>query len=111
MNVLAIPSDLNGTTRYSSQTRHITHDVAYDMWLSQSATTTPCETDGTVEVMVWTDYNIRAPVPDSLKVGTTDVPFAVNGIANRDSNAWSVFVSNIDRGGHTAPWVARSGSF
>ena len=40
---------------------NVTHDVAYDLWLNPSGTTTPCQTDGTLEVMVWTDHDARDP--------------------------------------------------
>ena len=103
MNVGAIPDDLIGTTSYSSQTPHVTHDVAYDMWLNSSATRT-CKTDGTLEVMVWTDYNDQALLPQSVPVGTASVPFKVNDVVRPGTGAWSVFVSNVFGAGHTVPW-------
>jgi hypothetical protein len=104
MNVGSIPSDLIGTTAYSSQTTHITYDIAYDMWLNNSDTKTPCKTDGTVEVMVWTDYNQQARLAGSVKTATASVPFEVNGALHSGAGAWSVYVSNVFRGGHTEPW-------
>ena len=82
----------------------VTYDVAYDVWLNASDTKTPCRTDGTLEVMVWTDYDARALLPDSLKVGTATVPFAVNGDVDPGNQAWSVYVNNVFRNGHTVPW-------
>jgi hypothetical protein len=104
MRVSSIPSDLIGTTTYSSETPHITYDVAYDMWLNSSGTKTPCKKDGTLEVMVWTDYDQRALLPDSVKTGNASIPFKVNGILRPGNDAWSVFVSNVFTGGHTVPW-------
>ena len=104
MNVSAIPDDLIGTTAYDAQTPHVTHDVAYDMWLNSSATKAPCKTDGTLEVMVWTDYNDQALLPQSVPVGTASVPFKVNGLVNPGNSAWSIYVSNVFGAGHTVPW-------
>ena len=39
----ALPSDLVGTTTYHSQAADVTYDVAYDMWLNDSGTKTPCQ--------------------------------------------------------------------
>ncbi len=99
----SIPADLIGRATYIAQASQVTHDVAYDLWLSASATKTPCQTDGTIEVMVWTGYGAEALLPDSLKVGTTTIPFEVNGTLSGDQS-WSVYVNNVYGGGHTAPW-------
>lgn len=104
MKVASIPSSLVGSATYNSQASQVTYDVAYDMWLNASDTTTPCKTDGTLEVMVWTDYNAQALLPDSLKVGTVTIPFAVNGSKNSGNQMWSVYVSNVYGSGHTVPW-------
>ncbi|HXQ60901.1 MAG TPA: hypothetical protein VN796_01135 [Acidimicrobiales bacterium] len=104
MRVGAIPPDLIGTTAYSSRTSHVVYDVAYDMWLNGSDTRRPCRTEGTVEVMVWTDYDDAALPPPGEMVGTASVPFAVDGAHRRGGHAWSIYVSNIGEGGHTAPW-------
>jgi hypothetical protein len=100
----SIPSDLVATAAYDAQGGQVTYDVAYDLWLSPTATKTPCQTDGTVEVMVWTDYDAQSLLPDSLKVGTADIPFAVNGASKSGDQAWSVYASNVFRQGHTEPW-------
>jgi hypothetical protein len=97
-----IPSDLIARTAYVAQAAQVTYDVAYDLWLSPSDTKTPCQADGTVEVMVWTDYNQKALLPDSLKVATTTLPYAVDG--HSVSTVWSVYVNNVFGGGHTQPW-------
>jgi hypothetical protein len=104
LRVSALPSDLIGTTSYSAETAHVTYDVAYDMWLNHSATKRPCRTDGTVELMVWTDYDRGALLPESLRVGTATVPFAVNGNPDPGTNDWSIYASNIGRQGQTVPW-------
>ncbi len=104
MKVSAIPSDLIGTTSYTSQTSHVTHDIAYDLWLNRSGTKRPCRTQGTVEIMVWTDYDERALLPESLKVGTATVPYSSHGVAQAGKQAWSLYVSNIYQGGKTVPW-------
>jgi hypothetical protein len=102
--VRSIPAGLVGTTTYDAQTAQVTHDVAYDLWLNASGTKTPCRTDGTLEVMVWTDYDARSLLPDSLKVGTASIPFAVDRAANPGNGAWSVYVSNVQDRGRTVPW-------
>jgi hypothetical protein len=104
MRLSSIPSDLIGTTTYSTQTSHITYDVGYDMWLNNSATKTPCKKDGTLEVMVWTGYDQRALLPDSVKTGTASIPFKVDGTLYPGPGAWSVYVSNVFQRGHTEPW-------
>jgi hypothetical protein len=104
VRVDAIPGDLVGQASYDSQASKVTYDVAYDMWLSPSNTTTPCQSDGTVEVMVWTDYASQALLPGGLKVGTTTIPYSVNGQFNSGDQAWTVYANNIYGGGHTQPW-------
>jgi hypothetical protein len=102
--VRSLPSDLIGTTAYSAETSQVTYDVAYDMWLSKSGSKTPCTTDGTVEVMVWTDYDAEALLPATMQVGTASVPYAVNGVAHTGQDAWSIYASNIFPQGRTQPW-------
>jgi hypothetical protein len=104
MRVGSIPPDLIGTTSYSAHAPDITYDVAYDMWLNDSDTKSPCKKDGTIEVMVWTDYDQRALLPGTGKVGTASVPYAVNGTLYPGTGAWSVSVSNVLGDGHTVPW-------
>ncbi len=104
VKVGAIPSPLVGTTTYSSTARQVTYDIAYDMWLSPTSTRSPCLTDGTVEIMVWTDYDAPALLPASMKVATASVPFSLNGTSRAGTTTWSVYASNIYRAGRTAPW-------
>jgi Glycosyl hydrolase family 12 len=104
VRVDAIPADLVGHASYAAQGSQVTYDVAYDMWLSPSSTKTPCQSDGTVEVMVWTDYDAQALLPGSLKVGTTTIPYSVNGAAKSGDQEWSVYANNIYGGGHTVAW-------
>ncbi len=99
-----IPGDLIGRTTYNAQGANVTYDVAYDMWLNASDTKTPCQTNGTVEVMIWTDYATQALLPDALKVGTTTIPFSVDGAFKSGDQAWSVYVNNIHGSGQTVPW-------
>jgi hypothetical protein len=100
----SIPTSLTGTTTYETQTSQVTYDIAYDLWLSSSGTKTPCQTDGTLEVMVWTDHDAPSLLPDSFKVGAASVPFAVNGDVDSGKDAWSVYVNNVYGSGHTAPF-------
>jgi hypothetical protein len=102
--VSSIPANLVGTTTYDARPGNVTYDVAYDMWLNPSGTKTPCRSDGTIEVMVWTDYGDRALLPRSLQVGTTSVPFAVNGAVDPGDQAWTVYANNVFGNGHTVPW-------
>ena len=110
MEVDAIRSDLIGTTTYSAHTPGVTYDVAYDMWLSSSDTKSPCQTNGTLEVMVWTDYNELALLPASLKVATITVPYSVNGTVRPGNQEWSIYVTDVYGGGQTEPWGGRSGA-
>ena len=104
MRLDAIPPHLIGVTAYSTQMSQVTHDVAYDLWLNPTATKQPCRSDGTLEIMVWTDYDARALLPASLKVGTATVPSALDGVARPNTREWSIYASNIGRDGQTAPW-------
>jgi hypothetical protein len=99
----AIPPDLIGTTSYdASQTTQVTFDVSYDLWLNSDAATT-CQRDGTVEIMVWTDYSTSALLPPELQVGSPlTIPFASNGTVNPGTGAWSAYASNIHSAGETA---------
>jgi Glycosyl hydrolase family 12 len=104
MRLDSIPPHLTGVTTYSTQASQVTYDVAYDLWLHQTGTKQPCRTEGTLEIMVWTDYDARALLPASMRVGTASIPFAVDGVARPGTQAWSIYASNIDRYGRTAPW-------
>jgi hypothetical protein len=103
-SVGSIPSDLIGTTAYASTATQATYDVAYDLWLNPSDTSAPCQTDGTLEVMVWTDYDDSARLPAAMRTGSATIPFAVNGRAQSGNQAWSVYVSSVFQDGHTQPW-------
>ena len=104
MRLDSIPPHLIGVTAYSAQTSEVTYDVTYDLWLHPSATKRPCRSEGTLEILVWTDYDARALLPASLQVGTASIPFADGRVAHAESGAWSIYASNIDRQGRTAPW-------
>ena len=104
MRLDSVPAHLIGVTAYSAQTSQVTYDIAYDLWLNATGTKQPCRSQGTLEIMVWTDYDARALLPASMQVGTADIPFAVGRVARSGTQAWSVYASNIDRGGRTAPW-------
>jgi hypothetical protein len=100
----SIPPHLVGVTAYSAQTSQVTYDVAYDLWLHQTGTKQPCRSQGTLEIMVWTDYDARALLPASMQVGTANIPYAVGRTARPGMQAWSVYASNVYQGGRTAPW-------
>ena len=104
MRLDSIPPHLIGVTAYSAHTSQVTYDVTYDLWLNPSATKRPCLSQGTLEILVWTDYDARALLPASLQVGTAEIPAAVNGVARSGSNSWSIYASNIYNDGRTAPW-------
>lgn len=104
VRVGAIPSDLVGSTAYRVEGGDATYDVAYDLWLDPRSTPTPCQHDGTLEIMVWTDYDARALMPGSNRMASATVPFSAHGTTHTGTNAWSVFADNIEPGGHTAPW-------
>ncbi len=105
---LALPMNLGsldrltGTTSYTSRLADVTYDVAYDLWLNSSKAET-CRTNGTMEVMVWTDYDAHAQLPKSLDVGTGSIPFAVNGTVQPGTDAWSIYAANVKRDGDTLP--------
>ena len=100
----SIPPHLIGVTTYSAQTSQITYDLTYDLWLHQTGTKRPCRTEGTLEILVWTDYDARALLPAGMQVGTASIPLAVAGVARPGKQVWSIYASNIGRGGQTAPW-------
>jgi Glycosyl hydrolase family 12 len=102
--VQAFRSGLVGAATYATKASKVTYDVAYDMWLNPSDTKTPCQADGTVEVMVWTDYDAQSLLPDTLKVGSATIPFASNGHDDPGTDAWSVYVNNVFERGRTVPW-------
>ena len=104
MRLDSIPSPLVGVTSYSAQTSQVTYDIAYDLWLHQTGTTQPCRSQGTLEIMVWTDYAARALLPASLQVGTVAIPYALNGVTRPGTQAWAIYASNIDQDGRTASW-------
>jgi hypothetical protein len=104
MRVGSIPSSLIGTTTYTADASEITYTVAYDMWLNPSDTKTPCRTNGTLEVMVWTDHDAESRLPDSMRTANASIPYAVDGVAKSGDNAWAVYVSNVFPKGETAPW-------
>jgi hypothetical protein len=99
----ALPS-LVASTTYDARAEGVTHDVAYDLWLNPSDTRSPCRTDGTLEVMLWTDYDEASMLPETMKVGSASVPFAIDGAADAGTDAYGVYVSNIFPNGGTAPW-------
>jgi hypothetical protein len=104
MRVSSIPSDLIGTTAYSLKEPRVTYDIAYDLWLNDSNTRRPCRTDGTIEVMVWTDYDQQALLPKGMQVGTASIPFAINQVAKTGEQAWSIYASDVYPKGRTEPW-------
>jgi hypothetical protein len=104
MRLDSIPPHLIGVTAYSAPTSQVTYDVTYDLWLHQTGTKRPCRSEGTLEILVWTDYDARALLPTSLEVGTASIPFAVDRRARPGSQAWSIYASNIYSDGRTAPW-------
>ena len=104
MQVRSIPPNLIGTATYDAQAAKVTYNVAYDMWLNPSDTSTPCRTNGTLEVMVWTDHDAQSRLPDSMRTANASIPYAVDGDAQSGENAWSVYVSNVFPNGETAPW-------
>lgn len=100
----SIPPHLIGVTSYSVHASQVTYDVAYDLWLNDTDTKQPCRSEGTLEIMVWTDYDARALLPASMQVGTASIPYAVDRTARPGTQAWSIYASNIDRNGRTAQW-------
>jgi hypothetical protein len=100
----AIPPHLVGVTSYSTQLSQVTYDVTYDLWLHPTGTRRPCRSEGTLEILVWTDYNARALLPAGMRIGTATIPFAVGHVAHLGTQGWAVYASNIDRAGRTAPW-------
>ncbi len=104
MRLDSIPRHLIGVTAYSAQTSQVTYDVTYDLWLHHTGTKRPCRSEGTLEILVWTDYDARALLPASMQVGTASIPLAVERVARSGRQVWSIYASNIDRNGRTAPW-------
>ena len=103
VKVSALPTDLVGTTTYAAQASQTTYDIAYDMWLNPSGTQSPCRTQGTVEVMVWIEYDQQAFNP-STAVATSSIPYAVGRVAHGGTDSWSASVLNVYRSGKTASY-------
>jgi hypothetical protein len=97
-------SQLAGVTAYSTRMRHLTYDVAYDLWLQPDATAQPCRTRGTLEIVVMTDYAARAVAPVGDRIATARIPTAVGGHVRERTEPWSVFASNVGGNGWTAAW-------
>jgi hypothetical protein len=104
IRVDSLPPRLIGVTAYSSDTSQVSYDIAYDLWLHPTGTKRPCRSEGTLEIMVWTAYDAQALLPATMQVGTAKIPYAVDRVARPGTQAWSVYASNIDTGGRTAPW-------
>jgi hypothetical protein len=104
MRLDAVPPHLTGVTAYAAHASAVTYDVTYDLWLNPTATRRPCRSQGTLEILVLTDYSARALLPSSLQVATASIPVAVNRMVRPGSHAWSVYASNIYPRGRTAPW-------
>jgi hypothetical protein len=104
MRVDSIPPHLIGVTAYSAQASQVTYDIAYDLWLHPTGTKRPCLSEGTLEIMVWTDYDRQALLPPSMEVWGATIPFAVDQAVRPGTGAWSVYASNIYADGRTAPW-------
>ncbi|HEY2304676.1 MAG TPA: hypothetical protein VGI05_02225 [Streptosporangiaceae bacterium] len=104
MRVDALPRHLIGVTAYSADTSQVTYDIAYDLWLHPTGTKRPCRSEGTLEIMVWTDYDAQALLPAAMQVGTANIPYAADRVARRGTQAWSVYASNIYTNGRTVPW-------
>lgn len=104
MRLDSLPPHLTGVTAYSAHTSDVTYDVTYDLWLHPSATKRPCRTQGTLEILVWTDYDARALLPAGMQVGTATIPSAVDGVARPGSRTWAIYASNVFGGGRTQPW-------
>jgi len=99
--VAALHSSLVGTTSYRIRAPSSTYDLAYDLWLNPSATREPCLTDGTIEIMVWLDYDQQAL---GTSLTSVTVPFAVDGHAQRGADMWWLSADNIGTDGSTSPW-------
>jgi hypothetical protein len=95
---------LVASTTYQAQAEQVTYDVGYDLWLNPSDTKTPCRTNGTLEVMLWTDYDEESLLPAAMAVGHATIPFAIDGAAEAGNETWTVFASNVFPDGQTAPW-------
>jgi hypothetical protein len=104
MRLVSIPAHLIGVTAYAAQTSQVTYDMAYDLWLHDTGTRQPCRAEGTLEIMVWTDYDERALLPASMRIGTASIPVSADRAASSGTQAWSVYASNVRSGGRTAPW-------
>ena len=100
----ALPPHLTGVTAYAADTSRVTYDVTYDMWLNPTGTKRPCRSEGTLEILIMTDYDTRALLPAEMKVGTTNIPAEVGRAGRPGREPWTVYAANIGRDGHTAPW-------
>jgi hypothetical protein len=99
-----IPPDLIGVTGYSSRASAAMYDAAYDLWLNPTDSSEPCRTTGTLELVVMTDYADGALPPDSLRVGTAEIPSAAGSAVRPGGQRWGVYATNIGGNGWTASW-------
>lgn len=101
MRVASLPKPLIGTTAYTTEASSVTSDLAYDLWLHPTDTKEPCRTKGTLEIVVFTDYDARALPPESLAVGQAAIPSTGNEAGARP---WRVYAANVGSDGWTASW-------
>jgi hypothetical protein len=102
-----IAGDLIGTTGITFNMSKVTNDVAYDMWLNNTGDSV-CEPNGTLEVMVWLDYDQGALLPSNLE--SSDHPPISYSVTNSSGqstyysgkNAWSLYSYNLEDSGQTA---------
>ena len=100
----SIPPHLTGVTAYAAETSRVTYDITYDLWLNPTATGRPCRSKGTLEILVWTDYDAQALLPASMQLGTADIPAAFGRHHGLNRAPWTIYATNIGRNGDTAPW-------
>ena len=102
-DVSSIPADLIGTTSYSLG-RH-TSPTTSPTTCGSTTRTPPGRARQTERSRSWCGpTTIKGLLPESVQTGTASVPFKVNGTLDPGNGAWSVFVSNVFRGGAYQPW-------
>ena len=103
MRVSKIPSDLIGVTAYSSQNSAVTYTSRMTFGSTPRTRRSPA---GPMEP--WKSWSgptmTGAPYYPSMEVTTASIPFATRGVVETGKDAWSDYVSDVYRGGQTAPW-------
>ena len=104
MRLDSIPRHLIGVTAYSAQTSQITYDVTYDLWLHPPARSGRADPRARSRYWYGPTMTPERSCRPACRSGRPVSPSPSSGLPARAAQAWSIYASNIDRNGRTAPW-------